>query len=158
MAEAPLEHVKFGRDERSNRTTLEDVYTPCSRDEYGRAVGRCLFRRDYDLVVSCPGWRFSDAPFDAAVRPRLGRNGKHPDATPRFESANVPGLFFAGTLMHGADHKKSSGGFIHGFRYLVRALHRILDHMLAHEGVWICRRGDLARHWATGHPDPRVRG
>ena len=40
----------------------------------------------------------------------------------------------------------------------IGALHRILDHMLAHEGVWICRRGDLARHWATGHPDPRVRG
>lgn len=36
------------------------------------------------------------------------------------------------------------------------ALHRILDHMRAHEGVWIARRGDIARHWAKTHPDPRL--
>ncbi|MBI1218150.1 MAG: polysaccharide deacetylase family protein [Rhodobacteraceae bacterium] len=40
----------------------------------------------------------------------------------------------------------------------IGALHRILDHMLAHEDVWICRRDHLARHWATEHPDPRVTG
>jgi hypothetical protein len=36
-------------------------------------------------------------------------------------------MYFAGTLAHGADHKRSSGGFIHGFRYTARALHRILE-------------------------------
>ena len=127
MAEAPLEHLRFGFDARTNRTTLEDVYNPCTRDAHGRAVSRCLFKREYDFVISCPGWRFADALFDAEVRPRLHANGKHPAITPRFESANVRGLFFAGTLMHGLDHKKSSGGFIHGFRYLIRALHRILE-------------------------------
>jgi hypothetical protein len=127
MAEAPLEHLRFGFDALTNRTTLEDVYNPCTRDAHGRAVSRCLFKREYDFVISCPGWRFADALFDAEVRPRLHANGKHPAISPRFESANVRGLFFAGTLMHGLDHKKSSGGFIHGFRYLVRALHRILE-------------------------------
>ena len=38
----------------------------------------------------------------------------------------------------------------------IGALHRILDYMGGHERVWICRRGDLARHWAQNHPDPRV--
>jgi len=38
----------------------------------------------------------------------------------------------------------------------IGALHRILDHMLAHENVWICRREDIARHWAKHHPDARV--
>jgi allantoinase len=32
------------------------------------------------------------------------------------------------------------------------ALERILDHMTAHEGVWICRRADIARHWIATHP------
>lgn len=38
----------------------------------------------------------------------------------------------------------------------IGALHRILDHMMAQDNVWICRRGDLAQHWASQHPDPRV--
>ena len=34
----------------------------------------------------------------------------------------------------------------------IKALHRMLDHMMAHDAVWICRRGDLARHWVEHHP------
>lgn len=37
----------------------------------------------------------------------------------------------------------------------IGALHRILDHMMARPDVWICRRGDLAEHWAREFPDPR---
>jgi hypothetical protein len=36
-------------------------------------------------------------------------------------------LYFAGTLMQVRDYHKSTGGFIHGFRYGVRALHHILE-------------------------------
>jgi peptidoglycan/xylan/chitin deacetylase (PgdA/CDA1 family) len=32
------------------------------------------------------------------------------------------------------------------------ALARFLDHVAAHEGVWIARRIDIARHWITRHP------
>ncbi|MEO6912521.1 MAG: allantoinase PuuE [Candidatus Baltobacteraceae bacterium] len=32
------------------------------------------------------------------------------------------------------------------------ALERFLDHVSAHEGVWICRRVDIARHWIANHP------
>ena len=42
-------------------------------------------------------------------------------------SVNVPGMYFAGTLAHGKDWKRAAGGFIHGFRYTARALHRILE-------------------------------
>jgi len=31
-------------------------------------------------------------------------------------------------------------------------LRRFLDHVLAHDGVWICRRVDIARHWHQRHP------
>ena len=33
-------------------------------------------------------------------------------------------------------------------------LERLLDHMLKHEGVWITRRIDIARHWIATHPYP----
>ena len=33
-----------------------------------------------------------------------------------------------------------------------RALQRFLDHVQAHDGVWICRRVDIARHWIARHP------
>ena len=39
----------------------------------------------------------------------------------------MPGLYFAGTITQVRDFKKSTSGFIHGFRYGVRALHRILE-------------------------------
>jgi putative urate catabolism protein len=34
----------------------------------------------------------------------------------------------------------------------VGALARFMDHLAAHEGVWVCRRIDIARHWAAVHP------
>jgi len=32
------------------------------------------------------------------------------------------------------------------------ALGRFLDHVLAHDDVWVCRRVDIARHWIAEHP------
>lgn len=34
----------------------------------------------------------------------------------------------------------------------IGALTRFLDHVLAHEKVWVARRVDIARHWAATHP------
>ncbi|MDQ0142405.1 peptidoglycan/xylan/chitin deacetylase (PgdA/CDA1 family), partial [Cupriavidus necator] len=33
-----------------------------------------------------------------------------------------------------------------------RALQRFLDYVQGHDKVWICRRVDIARHWAATHP------
>ena len=33
-----------------------------------------------------------------------------------------------------------------------RALQRFLDYVQGHDQVWICRRVDIARHWAATHP------
>ncbi|HAO00228.1 MAG TPA: allantoinase, partial [Halomonas sp.] len=35
-----------------------------------------------------------------------------------------------------------------------RALQRFLDHIEAHDRVWVARRVDIARHWAEHHPAP----
>ena len=36
------------------------------------------------------------------------------------------------------------------------ALQRFLDHIAQHQGVWVCRRIDIARHWAEQHPAPKI--
>ena len=36
----------------------------------------------------------------------------------------------------------------------MRALQKFLDHIQAHEHVWVCRRIDIARHWRATHPAP----
>ena len=51
----------------------------------------------------------------------------YPDITSEYESSNVPGLYFAGTVAHGPDWRQAAGGFIHGFRYTAKALARILQ-------------------------------
>ena len=33
-----------------------------------------------------------------------------------------------------------------------RALQKFLDHIEAHDRVWVCRRIDIARHWIARHP------
>lgn len=81
----------------------------------------------YDRVIVCTGFRFDASPFDPECRPELVINDRFAALTPAYESVNVPGLYFAGTLSQQRDFKKSTNGFIHGFRYAVRALSRILD-------------------------------
>lgn len=34
----------------------------------------------------------------------------------------------------------------------IGSLYRILDYILKHDAVWVCRRGDIARHWQMTHP------
>jgi thioredoxin reductase len=92
---------------------------------YARTVEK-LRELEYDRIVACTGFRFDASVFDVSARPALMINDRFPEQTPAFESVNVPGLYFAGTLTQARDFKKSTSGFIHGFRYGVRALHRIL--------------------------------
>jgi len=82
----------------------------------------------YDRVIVCTGFRFDASLFDETCRPRLAINKRFPAQTSAWESTNVQDLYFAGTLMQMRDYKRSASGFIHGFRYNVRALARILAH------------------------------
>ncbi|MEM9490194.1 MAG: NAD(P)-binding domain-containing protein, partial [Myxococcota bacterium] len=80
----------------------------------------------YDRVIRCTGFRFDRAIFADSCLPEVVIEGKLPRLTPRWESSNVPGLFFAGTLMQSRDFKKSSSAFIDGYRYNVRTLSHFL--------------------------------
>ncbi len=81
---------------------------------------------EYDRVIVCTGFQFDTSAFDASCLPELVFEDRLPNQTSRWESTNVPDLFFAGGLMQARDFKKKQSAFIHGFRYNVRALSRIL--------------------------------
>ncbi|GAA2546488.1 NAD(P)-binding domain-containing protein [Winogradskya consettensis] len=108
---------------------------------YARTVEN-LRELDYDRVILCTGFQFDATPFDDSARPALVIKDRFPEQTPAFESVNVPGMYFAGTLTQQRDFKKSTSGFIHGFRYGVRALHRILGTRY-HDAPWPARELDL---------------
>ena len=93
----------------------------------------------YDRVIVCTGFRFDDSIFAPECRPELVINDRFPAQTPEWESVNVPNLYFAGTIMQANDFKKHTSGFIHGFRYNVRALFRMLEKK-HHKGEWLASR------------------
>lgn len=88
-------------------------------------------REPYDVIVRCLGFKFDFGIFDnsSTSMPRATYHppGKYPLVDAGYESLDVPGLYFAGTVSHSVDFRKSSGGFIHGFRYTARTLLRLLE-------------------------------
>ena len=38
------------------------------------------------------------------------------------------------------------------------AFARFVDHVLRHDGVWICRRSEIAEHWRRQHPATGKKG
>lgn len=97
----------------------------------------------YDYVIVCAGFKFDASIFDDSCRPELAIKDKFPKLTSSWESTNVQGMFFCGTITQSLDYKKSTSGFIHGFRYNARALSRVLDAKF-HDVPWPIRRIDLA--------------
>ncbi|CAM3881293.1 NAD(P)-binding domain-containing protein [Vibrio aquimaris] len=79
-----------------------------------------------DEIISCIGFSFDDSMFEGAAVPQITDNKKYPKMTESWESSNVEDMYFAGTIMHMRDYKQSFSGFIHGFRYNVKALAEIL--------------------------------
>lgn len=81
----------------------------------------------YDRVIVCTGFRFDNSIFDESCQPELTINNRYPAQTSEWESTNLKDLYFVGVLTHMRDYKKKQSGFIHGFRYNIRALHQILE-------------------------------
>ena len=89
----------------------------------------------YDHVINCTGFRFDTSIFDEDSKPELTINNRFPNQTTEWESANIPDLYFIGTVMQACDYKKTMSGFIHGFRHNIRALSLILDQKYQGE-IW----------------------
>ncbi len=81
----------------------------------------------YDHVIRCTGFKYvTPEIFSDDVRPRADEQTKYPVLDPSWQST-TPNLFYIGTAMAGRDRQAASS-FIHGFRYNVRTLFRMLEH------------------------------
>jgi fructose-specific component phosphotransferase system IIB-like protein len=84
-------------------------------------------RLGYHKVIVCSGWHLDRSIFGPSAIPDLAHHGKFAALNSRYEATTVPNMFFIGALGHSRDFRKAAGGFIHGFRYTIRALHRMLE-------------------------------
>ena len=81
-----------------------------------------------DRLIACTGFQFDDSIFDPVTCAlEISPCGGFALMNCCWEATRVPDLYFAGALMHVRDYRKSFSGFIHGFRYNVRFLHRLLE-------------------------------
>jgi len=118
-----------------SQNTVLDAYIEKIEPHDGRYLVHILYthakgeRRQilFDRILICAGFRFDASLFDETCRPALACHGKFPELTHEWESVNVSDLYFAGNLMHSRDYRRTMSGFIHGFRYNVRALSQILQ-------------------------------
>lgn len=87
---------------------------------------------EYDAVIRCTGWRYAPhGLFEEGGAPRLDERGKFFELDSTWQTS-VPDLYCIGTSMQCRD-RKAATSFIHGFRYNVRTLFRLLEER--HHGV-----------------------
>ncbi|XP_049601980.1 FAD-dependent oxidoreductase domain-containing protein 2 [Syngnathus scovelli] len=112
-----------------------------AEDLLGYHIDNFSLRKPYDRVIRCLGFRFNFSIFDSSACPLTSKNakGRLPRVTAWYEGHDTPGLFVLGTAAHSRDYRKSAGGFIHGFRYTVRAVHHLLEQRY-HRTPWPSRR------------------
>ena len=128
---------------KSQNAILDGTVRSIARDEDGLFTVRFSFSRAnetvkelrYHRVLSCTGFRFDAEIFDDGCRPALVHKDRFPKITSAYEAEGVPGLYVAGTITQPRDFKHGTSGFIHGFRYGVRALRKILQ-MRYHQVPW----------------------
>ncbi|KAK0682871.1 FXRD2 protein, partial [Pygoscelis papua] len=121
--------LRFYLENRNTSAGIDSVTLP--QDE----LDNFATRAPYDRVIRCLGWKFDFSIYNRSLRmmPGKGNKKKYPQIKPSYESRSTRGLFVLGTASHSVDFRKSAGGFIHGFRYTTRAVHRLLENR--HHGV-----------------------
>lgn len=89
--------------------------------------GTLKLTREYDYIINCTGFKYTHTDlFDDAIRPETVMDDKFYALNEKWESTNIKNLYFIGTLMQAID-RKSSSGFIHGFRYNIRTLFYLIN-------------------------------
>jgi thioredoxin reductase len=110
----PLAPIQFTQETESSPYKLSGKCRHCPL-EHDYSIGSMS---QFDNVIFCTGWK-ADLSYFAFDVPKT-KNEKYPQITPTYESVAHKNLFFLGSLMHSLDFRKGSGGFIHGFRYLIK--------------------------------------
>jgi thioredoxin reductase len=128
---------------KSQNAILDGTVVSIVGDDDGMFTVRFSFSRANELVkelryhrvIACTGFRFDAEIFDDSCRPALVHKDRFPRITSAYEVEGVPGMYVAGTITQPRDFKRGTSGFIHGFRYGARALHKILR-MRYHQVPW----------------------
>lgn len=81
---------------------------------------------EYESVIRCTGFAMDTSLFDPGCQPEMVASGRMPTTHPDWQSTNIDGLYFAGTVAQARDFKKASSAFIDGFRYNLRTLTALL--------------------------------
>ncbi|XP_012331776.3 FAD-dependent oxidoreductase domain-containing protein 2 [Aotus nancymaae] len=116
--------LKFFLEEAGTNQSTDSITLPQDNND------NFAMRVPYDRVIRCLGWNFDFSIFNKSLRLNSGNafGKKYPLIRASYESKGSRGLFILGTASHSVDYRKSAGGFIHGFRYTARAVHRLLEH------------------------------
>lgn len=101
---------------------------------YAHANGECE-AIVYDKIICCTGFRMDRELFSNKTEPQMAVNKRFPKLNERFESVNVKDMYFAGTLTQSINYRKTTSGFIHGFRYNAQALVEILMQQYEHKSL-----------------------
>lgn len=81
----------------------------------------------YDRVLCCTGFQWDPSFFDEDCRPAMACEDRLPAMTSAWESTNLPGMFYAGTIMQIRDLKKTMSSVLHGFRFNTASLFNLLS-------------------------------
>lgn len=92
-------------------------------------------------IIYCGGFRFDSSIFSTTCMPNIENNSLLPIINDKFESVNIKHLYFIGTCMQLLDYKKGSSAFIHGFRYNIEFLDRVLQNDI--DAISIDTKADL---------------
>ncbi|WP_404310663.1 NAD(P)-binding domain-containing protein [Neorhodopirellula lusitana] len=80
----------------------------------------------YDRVLCCTGFQWDPSFFDADCQPDMACEDRLPAMTSGWESTNLPGVFYAGTITQIRDLKKTMSSVLHGFRFNTASLFNIV--------------------------------
>ncbi|MEJ2418728.1 MAG: NAD(P)-binding domain-containing protein [Exilibacterium sp.] len=90
----------------------------------------------YDCIINCTGFRMDSSIYSESIAPTLTFDSRLPKLNPQWECVNTKNLFYAGTLMQSNDYKQSSSAFVHGMRYNVKVLSRVITRRLRGVEEW----------------------
>jgi thioredoxin reductase len=109
---------------RQENGTLQVHYT--EELPHWRTPGTAHGWFEVDHVIRAAGFMYVDSGlFSEEIAPKSDEMNKYPVLDSIWESS-TPDMYFIGTNMAARD-KKSASGFIHGYRYNVRTLFRLLE-------------------------------
>lgn len=121
ITDATILDINITFDSTKNKYYLH----PIDGEAYLELLRPWPIRGGYDEVIYATGFLFECGIFSEDICRKLMPNPKkkkYPVITNHYKAKRVENMYFIGALGHSVDWKKSAGGFIHGFRYLIKAV------------------------------------